>query len=130
MKLQSQNCLPNLMQFLCRILHAAGHMCIAAQKLRISKRKLHLAVEALISRHRGIGSPVIFQVELTAPFRKIPPIQNPLLQFLKKGVWHTLAHCRRTWMRHRHSPGIFHHPVCRASATVPESIGNQEMAVQ
>lgn len=66
-ELQRQHGLPQIVQRLCGIGKAALLVRISTQELGIAQRKLHFAVEALVGRHGGIGTAMVFQIQFTAP---------------------------------------------------------------
>ena len=129
MELIPQNGFPAVMHTLC-LIRSAGKAGKHGKPFQLSQGIFHLPVIALVAGLGGIGSPVVFQVELPVPKGYIAiRFLHVFMDFFKKflGICgFNIRHAGDTVNR----PDIFNHASRGSAASVSVSVGNENLPAQ
>ena len=119
-ELVGQDQLPHTIQFALWISRSlfSGHLCQNREKLQFHHGILTLTIGALVSRHGGISSTMIFKVQFTDPFRQSFVILYALPELVKILNGKGLTDLGNTLDPLIHTAGHFHHVSGRAAASV------------
>ena len=130
MELVAQDDLPELMQLLpgIRLIkHLPGHHRVPLQVLQ---RKLRLPVVSLVSGHRGIGAPMVFQIQFSLPCGQEPVSGDILFQFFKKLPGMRLMCLRAARNAFFHPAAVFKHLLGRTAASVSIAVDHQRFRLK
>ena len=128
MELVQQHNFPQSLQSFGGILHAffpGQH----AEQLQIAEQEFALAVAALVPRHAGIGSTVIFKIELPGPHRQTAAVLDPGFQLLKILTSAALTHGGNALDTLFHPASGFQHFPAGAAAAITIAIGDEDIIV-
>ena len=127
MELIQKNLLPHSVKRLGRIRkHSIRH---GGQQLQIHHHKLRLAVRALIPRHGGVSSSMIFKIELAFPYRKSPVPAYSLIQLFEIRARELLTDHGDSLYALLHTDRGLQHVSGRTAAAVTVAVRDQNVSV-
>ena len=126
-ELVDQNLFPHSLQLFCRVrnLILRKHR----QQFQIHQAKLGFPVRTFVSSHGSQRSSVVFKIEFPFPYRQPGAVSHTFLQLIKVGPGKFLADHRNPPDSFFHAQGSLQHLPGRPAASVPITVGNQNIIV-